>query len=77
MRLSCGNTLKWPGELAPLGAGQIKRFRSSAAVHGQERDESRLTPGGCPRYGHLSRKSNCGIHSRHHGGWPLGEAIHY
>jgi hypothetical protein len=26
-----------------LGAGQIKRFRRSAVVHGQDRDESRLT----------------------------------
>ena len=46
MRLSCGNTLKWPGGLHLLGADEIKRFRRSAVVHGQDRDESRLRPVG-------------------------------
>lgn len=40
--LSCGNTLKPQGGPHPFGAGRSKRFRSSAAVHSQDRDESRL-----------------------------------
>ncbi len=45
MLLSCGNTLKWPGGLHILGAGQIKRFHRSSVVHGRDRDESRLGVG--------------------------------
>ena len=34
-----------PGSSHLLGAGHIKRFRRSSVVHGQDRDESRLTCG--------------------------------
>jgi hypothetical protein len=50
MRLNCGNTLKPPrGARTFWGAGHIKRFRRSAVVHSQDRDESSLMPAGLQR----------------------------
>ena len=46
MRLNCVNILKMPGLARfgphPLGAGPRRRFRTSAALWRQDRDESRL-----------------------------------
>jgi hypothetical protein len=43
MRLSCGNTLKSPRELATFGCGSHQSFPQVIRSVGQDRDESRLT----------------------------------